>query len=154
VSAALESWSPRIRPMRDEDLDVVWAIERRAYDYPWSRGIFIDCLRVPYVCEILEEGDQVLGYAIMSLGGDEAHLLNLCLDESAQGRGLGKLVLDHLMHRATLEGVRVLYLEVRPSNARAIKLYLRAGFARIGVRRNYYRAAGGREDALVLARAL
>jgi [ribosomal protein S18]-alanine N-acetyltransferase len=154
VSAALESWSPRIRPMRDEDLDVVWAIERRAYDYPWSRGIFIDCLRVPYVCEILEEGGQVLGYAIMSLGGDEAHLLNLCLDESAQGRGLGKLVLDHLMHRATLEGVRVLYLEVRPSNARAIKLYLRAGFARIGVRRNYYRAAGGREDALVLARAL
>jgi [ribosomal protein S18]-alanine N-acetyltransferase len=154
VSAALESWSPRIRPMRDEDLDIVWAIERRAYNYPWSRGIFIDCLRVPYVCEILEERDQVLGYAIMSLGGDEAHLLNLCLDESAQGRGLGTLVLDHLMRRATLEGVRVLYLEVRPSNARAISLYRRAGFARIGVRRNYYRAAGGREDALVLARSL
>jgi len=154
VSAALESWSPRIRPMGDEDLDIVWAIERRAYSYPWSRGIFIDCLRVPYVCEILEEHDQVLGYAVMSLGGDEAHLLNLCLDESAQGRGLGKLVLDHLMRRATLEGVRVLYLEVRPSNARAIKLYRGAGFARIGVRRNYYRAAGGREDALVLARAL
>lgn len=140
--------------MRDEDLDIVLAIERRAYGYPWSRGIFIDCLRVPYVCEILEEGDQVLGYAIMSLGGDEAHLLNLCLDESAQGRGLGTLVLDHLMRRATLEGVRVLYLEVRPSNARAIKLYRRAGFARIGVRRNYYRAAAGREDALVLARSL
>jgi [ribosomal protein S18]-alanine N-acetyltransferase len=154
VSAALESWSPRIRPMRDEDVDIVLAIERRAYGYPWSRGIFIDCLRVPYVCEILEEGDQVLGYAIMSLGGDEAHLLNLCLDESAQGRGLGTLVLDHLMRRATLEGVRVLYLEVRPSNARAIKLYRRAGFARIGVRRNYYRAAAGREDALVLARSL
>ena len=154
MSAALESWSPRIRPMCDEDLDIVWAIERRAYDYPWSRGIFIDCLRVPYVCEILEEGDRVLGYAIMSLGGDEAHLLNLCLDESARGRGLGERMLDHLMRRATLEGVRVLYLEVRPSNARAIKLYRRAGFARIGVRRNYYRAAAGREDALVLARSL
>jgi [ribosomal protein S18]-alanine N-acetyltransferase len=154
VSAALESWSPRIRPMRDEDLDIVWGIERRAYDYPWSRGIFIDCLRIPYVCELLEEGDQVLGYAIMSLGGDEAHLLNLCLDESARGRGLGELMLDHLTRRATLEGVRVLYLEVRPSNARAIRLYRRAGFARIGVRRNYYRAAAGREDALVLARSL
>ena len=140
--------------MRDEDLDIVWAIERRAYEYPWSRGIFIDCLRVPYVCEILEAGDQVLGYAIMSLGGDEAHLLNFCLDESARGRGLGELMLEHLMRRATLEGVRVLYLEVRPSNARAIKLYRRAGFARIGVRRNYYRAAAGREDALVLARSL
>lgn len=154
MSAALESWPPRIRPMRDEDLDAVWAIERRAYGYPWTRGIFIDCLRVPYVCEILEEGDQVVGYAIMSLGGDEAHLLNLCLDDAARGRGMGTLMLDHLMQRATREGVGVLYLEVRPSNLRAIALYRRAGFARIGVRRNYYRAATGREDALVFARAL
>jgi [ribosomal protein S18]-alanine N-acetyltransferase len=154
MSAALESWPPTIRPMRDDDLAAVWAIERRAYSYPWSLGIFIDCLRVPYVCEILEEAERVVGYAIMSQGGDEAHLLNLCLDESARGRGLGAYLLDHLMRRATGEGVRVLYLEVRPSNVRAINLYRRAGFARIGVRRNYYRTAGGREDALVLARSL
>jgi [ribosomal protein S18]-alanine N-acetyltransferase len=122
---------------------------------PGPKGIFIDCLRVPYVCEILEEGERVVGYAIMSLGGDEAHLLNLCFDDvCARGRGLGRLMLDHLMQRATGEGVRVLYLEVRPSNVRAIALYRRAGFARIGVRRNYYRAAAGREDALVFARSL
>lgn len=154
MSAALERWPPTIRPMREEDLEAVWAIERRAYSYPWSLGIFIDCLRVPYVCEILEEAERVVGYAIMSQGGDEAHLLNLCLDESARGRGLAAHLLDHLLQRAAGVGVRVLYLEVRPSNVPAINLYRRAGFVRIGVRRNYYRAAGGREDALVLARSL
>src|SRR5690606_32827410 len=70
LSAALESWPPTIRPMRDEDLAAVMAIERRAYVYPWSEGIFVDCLRVPYVCEILEESRRVAGYGIMSLGGD------------------------------------------------------------------------------------
>lgn len=140
--------------MRDEDLATVMAIERRAYTYPWSRGIFVDCLRVPYVCEILEQAGRIAGYAVMSLGGDEAHLLNLCLDEAARGHGLANFLLEHLMRRATGEGVRVVYLEVRPSNVQAIKLYRRAGFVRIGVRRNYYRAAEGREDALVLARSL
>lgn len=154
MSAALESRPPTIRPMRDADLKAVWAIERRAYAYPWSVGIFVDCLRVPYVCEILEDADQIFGYAIMSQGGDEAHLLNLCLDEPARGRGLATHLLDHLMRHATGAGIRVLYLEVRPSNVPAIKLYRRAGFVRIGVRRNYYRAAAGREDALVLARSL
>lgn len=154
MSAALERWPPRIRPMRLEDLDAVYDIERRAYDFPWARGIFLDCLRIPYVCEIIEERGAVVGYAIMSLGGDEAHLLNLCLDQPVRGRGLGTMMLDHLILKAMREGVRVLYLEVRPSNAAALALYARAGFARIGVRKNYYRATDGREDALVLARSL
>lgn len=154
MSAALEPWPPRIRPMNDADLITVVDIERRAYTYPWSKGIFVDCLRLPYVCEILEENGQVAGYGVMALAADEAHLLNLCMDAPARGRGLGGYMLDHLLRRATGEGARVVYLEVRPSNAEAIALYRRAGFSRIGVRRNYYRAAGGREDALVLARNL
>lgn len=154
MSAALERWPPRIRPMNLQDLDAVYGIERRAYQFPWSRGIFVDCLRIPYVCELLEERGAVVGYAIMSLGGDEAHLLNLCLDEPARGRGLATMMLDHLILTAMREGVRVLYLEVRPSNAAALALYARSGFARIGVRKNYYRAEDGREDALVLARSL
>jgi [ribosomal protein S18]-alanine N-acetyltransferase len=154
VSAAVERWPPRIRQMTERDLEAVLDIEHRAYEYPWSEGIFIDCLRIPYVCELLEEGDSVLGYAIMSLGGDEAHLLNLCLEETARRRGLGTRMLNHLMARAMGEGVRVLYLEVRPSNTAALQLYRRAGFVRIGVRKDYYRAAGGREDALVFARSL
>lgn len=154
MSAALERWPPRIRPMTLQDLDAVYGIEQRAYQFPWSRGIFVDCLRIPYVCELLEERGAVVGYAIMSLGGDEAHLLNLCLDEPARGRGLATMMLDHLILKAMREGVRVLYLEVRPSNAAALALYARSGFARIGVRKNYYRAEDGREDALVLARSL
>ena len=154
MSAALEPWPPRIRPMNDADLVAVVDIERRAYTYPWSKGIFVDCLRLPYVCEILEENGQVAGYGVMALAADEAHLLNLCMDAPVRGHGLGGYMLDHLLRRATGEGARVVYLEVRPSNADAIALYRRAGFSRIGVRRNYYRAAGGREDALVLARNL
>ena len=154
MSAALERWTPCIRPMTLADLDAVYDIERRAYSFPWSRGIFIDCLRIPYTCEILEERGAVIGYAVMSLGGDEAHLLNLCLDEPARGRGLATMMLDHLVLKAMREGVRVLYLEVRPSNAPALALYARSGFARIGVRKNYYRSEDGREDALVLARSL
>ena len=154
MSAALERWRPRIRPMTEPDLEAVWDIEQRAYEFPWSRGIFVDCLHIPYVCEILEERGAVVGYAIMSLGGDEAHLLNLCLDAPARGRGLGTMMLDHLVLSAMREGVRVLYLEVRPSNVAALELYRRAGFARVGVRKGYYRSADGREDALVLSRSL
>jgi [ribosomal protein S18]-alanine N-acetyltransferase len=154
MSTALERWPLLIRPMTLQDLEVVHDIERRAYVFPWTRGIFVDCLRIPYVCEILEDGGEVVGYAIMSLGGDEAHLLNLCLDEPARGRGLAAMMLDHLVLKALREGVRVLYLEVRPSNTAAIALYRRAGFARIGVRKNYYRAEKGREDAWVFARSL
>ncbi|MGD9387404.1 MAG: ribosomal protein S18-alanine N-acetyltransferase [Gammaproteobacteria bacterium] len=140
--------------MTESDLDAVHDVERRAYDYPWSRGILLDCLRVPYECEVLEEDRRVIGHSVMSLAADEAHLLNLCLAPEAQGRGLGRLLLDHVVAVAVSKAARVIFLEVRPSNARAIQLYLRAGFRRLGVRRNYYRAGPGREDALVLARRL
>lgn len=154
MSAALDDWAPRIRPMAEADLDAVWDIERRAYLYPWSRGIFLDCLRVPYVCELLEQGGRALGYGIMSVGADEAHLLNLCLEERVRGRGLGARLLDHMSALARQAGAGVIYLEVRPSNAAAIALYRRAGFRRIGLRPGYYRDGDGREDALVFARAL
>ena len=140
--------------MTEADLDAVWDIERRAYVYPWSRGILVDCLRVPYECDVLEEDGRIVGYAITSLAADEAHLLNLCLDPEVHGRGLGRLMLEHVTAVAEARRARIIYLEVRPSNARAVTLYLRAGFRRVGVRPRYYRAAEGREDALVLARHL
>lgn len=154
MSAAVETWPPRVRPMVDGDVPSVVDIERRAYAFPWSRGVFLDCLRVPYHCEVLEEERLLAGYSVLAVAADEAHLLNLCIDPVAQGRGLGGFLLDHLLRTATRAGNRIIYLEVRPSNAAALSLYKRAGFSRIGVRRNYYRAADGREDALVLARAL
>lgn len=154
MSAAAEHWPPRIRTMTEADLDAVCHIERRAYEFPWSRGIFRDCLHVPYVCHVYEEQGRVIGYAVMSLAGDEAHLLNLCLAEAVRGRGLGQRMLKHLTLQAMSEGARVLFLEVRPSNAGALRLYREAGFRRVGVRRGYYQAANGREDALVLALSL
>jgi [ribosomal protein S18]-alanine N-acetyltransferase len=140
--------------MSEADLDAVMRIEQGVYGYPWSRGIFVDCLRVPYNCVILEGAGSTLGYAVMSIAADEAHLLNLCIDPARQGQGLGALLLDHVTASAHAQGATVIYLEVRPSNGRAVALYRRAGFLRIGVRPNYYRAAGGREDALVFARTL
>lgn len=154
MSAAVEDWRPQPRPMTESDLDAVTSIEQSAYDYPWSRGIFIDCLRVPYVCELLEQAGRAIGYGIMSVSADEAHLLNLCLDPRLQGRGLGARLLDHMTELARDRRVAVIYLEVRPSNAAALALYRRAGFRRIGVRKGYYRAGPVREDALVLARTL
>lgn len=154
MSAALESPALRVRAMTEADLDAVWDIERRAYVYPWSRGILIDCLRVPYECDVVEQDGRIVGYSVMSLAADEAHLLNLCLDPAVHGRGLGRLMLEHVTGVAEARRARVIFLEVRPSNTRAIKLYLSAGFRRVGVRPNYYRAADGREDALVLAQRL
>jgi len=154
VSAAVEHWPPSVRPMVETDVETVVALERRAYEFPWSRGIFLDCLRVPYDCHVVEEGGLLVGYSVMSMAADEAHLLNLCVSPAVQGRGLGGFLLDHVLKYAAAGGARVIYLEVRPSNAAALSLYDRAGFSRIGVRRNYYRALGGREDALVLARCL
>ena len=154
MSAALDDWAPRTRPMTEADLDTVWEIEKRAYLYPWSRGIFLDCLRVPYHCEILEQGGRILGYGIMSVAAQEAHLLNLCLEQRAQGRGLGARLLEHMTAIARTQGAEVIYLEVRPSNARAIALYRRAGFQQIGTRASYYRDGAGREDALVFGRTI
>jgi ribosomal-protein-alanine N-acetyltransferase len=117
-------------------MDVVVALERRAYEFPWSRGIFVDCLRVPYECHVIEEGGVLAGYSVMSMALDEAHLLNLCVSPAVRGRGLGGFLLDHLLRHAAQAGARVIYLEVRPSNAAAQSLYNRAGFTRIGVRRD------------------
>lgn len=154
MSAAVESWPPRVRLMEEADVDQVSRLERAAYPFPWSRGIFLDCLRVPYECRVVEESGALVGYSVTSLALDEAHLLNLCIAPAAQGRGLGGFLLDHVLRETAAAGGRIIYLEVRPTNAAAVSLYERAGFVRIGVRRSYYRAEAGREDALVLARTL
>jgi ribosomal-protein-alanine N-acetyltransferase len=136
------------------DLPTVASIEREAYDYPWTENIFRDCLRVGYCCVVLEIGGETVGYAVLSLAAEEAHLLNLCVRPACQRRGLGAEFLEWMLARARAGGAREVFLEVRPSNHAALRLYERAGFRRIGLRRNYYRAAGGREDAVVLARVL
>ena len=140
----------QLRPMAEEDLARVAAVERESYSFPWSEGIFRDCLRVGYVCRVVEIGFDLVGYGVMSTGAGEAHILNLCVRETMRGRGIGRTLLRQLLDLAVEAGVEDAFLEVRPSNLAAIRLYQSLGFVQVGVRKGYYQAAGGREDATVL----
>ena len=143
-----------IRAMSDLDIHVVIEIERAGYQFPWIEGIFRDCLRVGYICRIVEVGAVLAGYGIMSVGAGEAHILNVCVSDNYRCRGLGRRVMLHLMQRARALGMEEAFLEVRPSNLIASRLYHSLGFEQIGVRRGYYQAPAGREDASVLRRVL
>ncbi|MEO7807325.1 MAG: ribosomal protein S18-alanine N-acetyltransferase [Steroidobacteraceae bacterium] len=143
-----------VREMSPEDVEQVIAIERVAYSFPWSEGIFRDCLRVGYICRVVELNSVIVGYCVMSTGAGEAHVLNLCVREEFRCRGIGGKLLEHLMNAAREAAVSEAFLEVRPSNTPAIRLYQSQGFVQIGMRRGYYQAAGGREDAVVLRRQL
>src|SRR6478752_8536549 len=140
----------QLRPMRESDTGLVIAIERASYQFPWSEGIFRDCLRVGYVCRVAMADNEVVGYGVMSVGAGEAHILNLCINAHFRCRGVGRRMLDYLVDRARAAGMSEAFLEVRPSNTAAIRLYQSMGFEQVGIRRGYYQAVGGREDASVL----
>jgi ribosomal-protein-alanine N-acetyltransferase len=143
-----------LRPMRLSDLDTVCAIEQRAYPYPWTRGIFADCLAANYPAWILEGEEGLLGYALLSIAVGESHLLNLCIAPWAQRRGHGRRLLHAVQRLARAQGAERMFLEVRPSNPGAIALYHAEGFNEIGRRARYYPAREGREDAIVMAMEL
>jgi len=152
MSAQPGSMVPVIREMRPSDLDAVALIESRTYQFPWGRNIFSDCLMAGYLCVVLDSGDQLLGYGIVSAAAAEAHILNLCVDVDAHRCGYGQQLLDYIVDSALETRTRRLFLEVRPSNDAAIALYTNSGFRKLGIRKGYYKAAEGREDALVLVR--
>jgi len=164
------------RAMTPDDLDVVLVNEVAAYPFPWTRGNFEDCLKERRDCRLLLApgpargqqrtpspmaapavsgpaawGPAVFGHGVLSVAAGEAHVLNVCIAPVCQGRGYGRVLLDHLLGRAQEQGAEVVFLEVRPSNGVAIALYESVGFNEIGRRRNYYQAAIGHEDALVMA---
>jgi ribosomal-protein-alanine N-acetyltransferase len=143
-----------IRPMMEIDLPEVAVIEQTSYVFPWSENIFRDCLRVGYTCRALDLAGQIIGYGVMSLGAGEAHVLNVCVREQFRNVGFGRRLLEHLLERASAAGVAEAFLEVRPSNLSAIRLYQHMGFEQIGIRRGYYQAPDGREDAIVLKREI
>ncbi len=143
-----------IRGMVHEDLSLVSDIERRSYDYPWSHGVFRDCLLAGYNCVVIERDGDVCGYGILSVAAGEAHILNLCVDPAVRSLGYGEQLLDALIGRARDSDVDQVFLEVRPSNTTALKLYAKKGFHKIADRRGYYQAVDGREDASVLAKKL
>ena len=151
MSAVLDDPAPILRDMCGEDVPEVAAIENETYAFPWSQGIFLDCLRARYRCRVLMRDDLVAGYSILAIGPEEAHILNLCVRSSLRRRGYGQVLLHKLLEQAHDAEVQFVFLEVRPSNRAAMRLYEDAGFTRIGSRKAYYRSVGGREDAIVLA---
>ena len=140
--------------MRLEDLPNVIEIEQRSYRFPWTIGIFRDCIKVGYHCRVLRLNDQMIGYGVMQVAVDEAHILNLCIDEPHNKRGFARELLNQLLEVAVRRGAVKAYLEARPSVPHAIRLYERAGFEKVGVRKGYYESVDGREDAVVMIKNL
>lgn len=143
-----------IRLMTHEDMGFVSDIERRSYEYPWSHGVFRDCLLAGYQCIVLDRDERVAGYGILSIAAGEAHILNLCVDPSYRSHGYGERLLDEILFRARAASVREIFLEVRPSNQTALALYRKKGFHVVSNRPAYYQAQAGREDAAVLVKKL
>lgn len=149
--AILKSGLPEMRPLRNEEIPQVAALEARAYEFPWSEGIFRDCLRAGYNCWALVREELIIGYGVLSVAAGEAHVLNVCVSPDVQGQGHGRRLMRRLIDLACWHRAERVFLEVRPSNPRAIQLYHSLGFNEIGRRPNYYPAAKGREDAIVMA---
>lgn len=150
-TAAGKRDEPLYRIMTAKDVREVIAIERQAYQYPWTEGIFRDCLRVGYQCRVLELAGEIQVYGIISIAASESHILNICVRPAQRRQGLGRRMLDYLMDEARRCSVETMLLEVRVSNTAAVHMYQQAGFNEIGCRPNYYPAKNGREDALLMA---
>ena len=153
-AVAREPRTVTFRAMREADLHEVLAMEREAYEFPWSREIFRDCMRAGYCCRVLEFDGRVNAYGMLQVGASRSRLLNFCVRRSLHRRGFGRRLLALLIEVARSHPSRSLVLEVRPSNTAARRLYAAMGFAEVGVSRGYYPARTGREDAKLLSLAL
>ncbi len=153
MSAVLKT-QYQFRPMQMDDLDSIMVIEPQIYTYPWTRGNFSDSLTSGYSAWVMMLNEQIIGYSLMMLVLDEAHLLNLSVEKSYQKQGLGRTLLEYMVSIAKNNQMANMFLEVRPSNISAIALYENMGFNEMAVRRGYYPAATGREDAVLMGLAL
>jgi ribosomal-protein-alanine N-acetyltransferase len=148
------SIEPTLRPMTASDLDAIMAIERVNFPFPWTEGNFKDSINSGYMCLIMEQGQQLIGYAVLMMVLDEAHLLNISVAQSHQGQGWGRYLLLQMMEIGREKGGLNMFLEVRPSNHSALGLYESMGFNEMGIRPGYYPAHNGREDAVLMGMAL
>ncbi|HNZ56824.1 MAG TPA: ribosomal protein S18-alanine N-acetyltransferase [Methylophilaceae bacterium] len=148
-----------LRPMQQDDLDAIMQIEPQIYPYPWSRGNFCDSLNSGYSAWVMQAQEKIIGYALLMMVLDEAHLLNLSVAKSHQQKGLGRYLLAHMIAVAKKYKAATMFLEVRPSNVSAIALYESVGFNEMAIRRGYYPAdpkqfKSGREDAILMGLAI
>ena len=143
-----------LRPMYEADFPAVMAIENDIYAFPWTLGNFKDSLAAGYCCSSYMCEAELLGYGVLMLAADEAHLLNLSIARARQRQGHGRALLQRLCELAGGLGAGLVFLEVRPSNLAGVRLYERHGFEHVGIRRDYYPAQQGREDALIFSLTL
>ncbi|MCP3869309.1 MAG: ribosomal protein S18-alanine N-acetyltransferase [Gammaproteobacteria bacterium] len=151
MSAILKDPLSQMRPMQDADVQRVMELELLVYEFPWTPGIFRDCLRAGYCCWLYTLDDHFTGYGVMSVAAGEAHILNLCIHPTHRGEGLGRRLLQQLLRLARIHRADTAFLEVRVSNRTALALYRDVGFNEVGLRRGYYPSRAGREDAVLLA---
>lgn len=141
----------RLHPMSEHHLAWVTDIEQRSYEFPWTEGLFRDCLRVGYSCWVVTDTiNDVLAYGLMSMAVGEAHILNICVDPRYRKQGLARYLMRHLLGLLQHAAIDDVFLEVRASNQAAQRLYAALGFAQVGRRKAYYPARNGREDAVVM----
>ncbi len=140
--------------MHQRDLDTVLAIENLVHISPWTRGIFNDCLRVGYLCKVLEHHEKLQGYGVVSVMADEAHILNICVDAASQRKGYGSILIEHFI-TIVQPHANTIFLEARLSNVAALAMYDGFEFNQVGIREDYYPTGfGGHEDAYILAKEL
>ena len=152
MSAVLDTREAWFEPMGEALLEQVLVIEARAYEFPWSRGNFVDSLKAGYQAQVLRAGGEFLGYFVAMKGFEEVHLLNITVNPLYQRQGWARVMLDALALWSRGKGAQWLWLEVRASNRRAIDIYERHGYRRVGERKDYYPAQGGkREHAVVMS---
>jgi ribosomal-protein-alanine N-acetyltransferase len=140
------------RRMTLGDVERVMKVEHEVYEFPWTEKIFSDCIRVGYYCWLALQRQNIVGHAVISVSAGESHMLNLSIAREYQRRGFGKEFIEFLIQQAQAKQAQTMLLEVRPSNIAAINCYNSAGFNEIGLRKGYYPAPEGREDALLFAR--
>lgn len=143
----------KIRIMHEIDLSEVINIQADEFS-KWSYQQFQDCLQAQHYCVVLEEDHRIIGFAVLLLIGAESEILNIAVKKEMRGQGYGKLLLEHLLQISKKQGVKDIFLEVRISNFRARKLYEEHGFTQTGLRKDYYPAKKGREDAIILRRGI
>lgn len=141
----------QFEPLLAERVDAVVQIEQRAYAHPWNRTNFLDALQSGYQAQVLLADETLLGYFVAMQGVDEVHLLNITVAPEFQGQGWSRVMLDALTLWARGRNAQWLWLEVRVGNTRAMRVYEAQGYARVGMRKDYYPAGHGkREDAVVM----
>ena len=149
MSAVLKSETLNIRLLEESDLPAVVKIEQASYRFPWSERIFLDCMAAGYRCRVVLSDGEVAGYCIVAYATCEVHILNICVGPEYRKGGCARQLIENEISKAVESNLREIYLEVRVSNMAAISLYKGLGFKKVGLRKDYYPAESGREDAYV-----